>query len=170
LKQCDLLIVIGTSLLVHPFASLVNYVRPEVPRVLINREAVGPFVRSSRDKRDSFWEGDADEGVRRLAEELGWTEEMEGMIDEGSEKLGKEWAAMAGGDDNSGEGREEAKKNVEERAVEVEKAVAGDGNEDGHGDGNRDGSRDGNRDVDDLEKAIAEQLNLIGKDDDKAKI
>lgn len=94
----------------HPFASLVNYVRPEVPRVLINREAVGPFVRSSRDKRDSFWEGDADEGVRRLAEELGWTEEMEGMIDEGSEKLGKEWAAMAGGDDNSGEGREERRR------------------------------------------------------------
>ena len=31
----------GTSLTVHPFASLVDNVADQVPRVLINREAVG---------------------------------------------------------------------------------------------------------------------------------
>jgi hypothetical protein len=44
------------------------------------------------DSRDRFWEGDADDGVRRMAKELGWGEELEEMIREGTEKLEKEWA------------------------------------------------------------------------------
>lgn len=110
------MIVIGTSLQVHPFASLPNYVQPHVPRLLINREAVGPFshLASSRstngrslvsmlssltteekeedESRDRFWEGDADDGVRRMAKELGWGDELEEMIKEGTERLEKEWA------------------------------------------------------------------------------
>jgi NAD+-dependent protein deacetylase sirtuin 2 len=39
--KCDMLLVIGTSLSVQPFASLVNRVRPEVPRVLINMKPAG---------------------------------------------------------------------------------------------------------------------------------
>lgn len=125
LTICDLLIVIGTSLQVHPFASLPNYVQPHVPRLLINREPVGPFshLASSRstngrslvsmlgslttedkdedddESRDRFWEGDADDGVRRMAKELGWGEELEEMIKEGTERFEKEWAdELAGGD------------------------------------------------------------------------
>jgi len=126
LTICDLLIVIGTSLQVHPFASLPNYVQPHVPRLLINREPVGPFshLASSRstngrslvsmlgslttedkdeddddDSRDRFWEGDADDGVRRMAKELGWGEELEEMIKEGTERLENEWADdLTGGD------------------------------------------------------------------------
>jgi NAD-dependent deacetylase sirtuin 2 len=41
--KCDLLLVIGTSLQVQPFASLIARVKEHVPRVLINREAVGTF-------------------------------------------------------------------------------------------------------------------------------
>ncbi|EGG16687.1 ankyrin repeat-containing protein [Cavenderia fasciculata] len=43
LRKCDLLIIIGTSLSVYPFASLVNDVQSHVPRILINKDAVGPF-------------------------------------------------------------------------------------------------------------------------------
>lgn len=39
--KCDLLLVMGTSLTVAPFSSLVNKTKDDVPRVLINREAVG---------------------------------------------------------------------------------------------------------------------------------
>ena len=39
--KADLLIVIGTSLKVHPFASLVSRVGPSVPRVLINNVRAG---------------------------------------------------------------------------------------------------------------------------------
>lgn len=41
LPKCELLIIMGTSLVVHPFASLVDNVPDETPRLLINLEAVG---------------------------------------------------------------------------------------------------------------------------------
>ena len=40
-SSCDLLIVMGTSLLVYPFAGLTGRVGPFVPRLLLNREATG---------------------------------------------------------------------------------------------------------------------------------
>eukprot|EP00913_Durusdinium_trenchii_P003300 g3054.t1 len=40
-ETCDMLIVIGTSLVVEPFASLVGKVSPSAPRLLINREPSG---------------------------------------------------------------------------------------------------------------------------------
>ena len=39
--KCDLLIVMGTSLQVQPFASLIEQVPKNIPRLLINREKVG---------------------------------------------------------------------------------------------------------------------------------
>ena len=39
-KQCDLLIVLGTSLVVQPFASLIDRVGPHCPRLLINMEVI----------------------------------------------------------------------------------------------------------------------------------
>lgn len=41
LPEADLLIVIGTSLVVHPFAGLIADVQDHVPRVLINMEPAG---------------------------------------------------------------------------------------------------------------------------------
>lgn len=39
--KCDLLIIMGTSLKVQPFASLVDAVPDTTPRLLINREKSG---------------------------------------------------------------------------------------------------------------------------------
>lgn len=41
LATCDLLIVMGTSLVVHPFAGLVGYATRTAPRMLINRDQAG---------------------------------------------------------------------------------------------------------------------------------
>ena len=41
--KCDLLIVMGTSLVVQPFASLVDRVPANCPRLLLNRDAVALF-------------------------------------------------------------------------------------------------------------------------------
>lgn len=41
LPSCDLLIVMGTSLVVHPFAGLVGYAARTAPRMLINRDQAG---------------------------------------------------------------------------------------------------------------------------------
>jgi len=55
-KKCDLVIVIGTSLAVYPFAGLPNYVSKECPRLLINRELVGNFRHGKKDNiRDVFY-------------------------------------------------------------------------------------------------------------------
>ena len=73
LRNADLLIVIGTSLTVHPFASLVDLVPDDCPRVLINLDEVGNF-----DRQDDFvLLGKCDDIVRELCRELGWEEELE---------------------------------------------------------------------------------------------
>ncbi|EAW12410.1 SIR2 family NAD-dependent protein deacylase [Aspergillus clavatus NRRL 1] len=72
--EADLMIVMGTSLKVAPCSRLPGQVREGVPRVLINREKAGDVgVRPN----DLCILGDCDDGVRKLADILGWTEEME---------------------------------------------------------------------------------------------
>jgi NAD-dependent histone deacetylase SIR2 len=84
----DLIIVMGTSLSVHPFASLPQFAREGVPRVLINKERVGDF--GSRPD-DVVILGDCDDGVRKLADALGWGDELESMWVEVNGKVkGKE--------------------------------------------------------------------------------
>jgi NAD-dependent deacetylase sirtuin 3 len=76
-SKCDLLLVMGTSLEVEPFASLVTLSRHSVPRLLFNREMVGPF-RSSRCRHtDVTVRGDVVESVRVLVQGAGWEVELE---------------------------------------------------------------------------------------------
>jgi NAD+-dependent protein deacetylase SIR2 len=75
--DADLLIVIGTSLRVFPFAALVDQVRPTVPRIVINNqrvgdtmfflcdEAVGEGVNSESSGSDSGEEGTTSRRRRR---------------------------------------------------------------------------------------------------------
>lgn len=69
--RADLLVVVGTSLEVHPFASLVDL--GGMPRVLINREDVGPFdfAANATVPRDVFLQGDADATIEALAAAAG---------------------------------------------------------------------------------------------------
>lgn len=81
-KECDLLIIMGTSLEVQPFASLVGQPHSRCVRFLINREPVGHSSRflyesdtlrfgKKNNKRDIAWLGDCDEGVLELADKIG---------------------------------------------------------------------------------------------------
>ncbi|RMZ87058.1 hypothetical protein DV736_g5717, partial [Chaetothyriales sp. CBS 134916] len=72
--MADLVIIMGTSLQVQPFASLPSFVNVDTPRVLINKELVGGL--GSRPD-DVLLLGDCDEGVRKLADALGWREDLE---------------------------------------------------------------------------------------------
>ena len=74
LREADLCIVMGTSLSVHPFASLPDLCAQGVPRVLINLERVGGL--GSR-ADDVLLLGDCDSEVRKLAAALGWARELE---------------------------------------------------------------------------------------------
>ncbi|XP_074514652.1 NAD-dependent protein deacetylase sirtuin-3, mitochondrial isoform X1 [Sebastes fasciatus] len=81
----DLLIVMGTSLEVEPFASLAGAVHSSVPRLLINRDLVGPFAWRRR-PQDVVQLGDVVNGVQALVDALGWTQELDALMAAGAEK------------------------------------------------------------------------------------
>ena len=87
LQDADLLLVLGTSLAVFPFASLVDRVSKDTPRLLINRDPVGPFKYKTH--RDVCLLGDCDAGVDKLCELLGWTEELHELERREKEALNK---------------------------------------------------------------------------------
>lgn len=71
LAQGDLVIVMGTSLRVFPFASLIGMVPAEVPIVLVNRENTG-----INRENFLFLQGDIDERLKGLIGELGWNDKL----------------------------------------------------------------------------------------------
>uniref|UniRef100_A0A3B5RAJ7 NAD-dependent protein deacetylase n=1 Tax=Xiphophorus maculatus TaxID=8083 RepID=A0A3B5RAJ7_XIPMA len=82
----DLLIVMGTSLEVEPFASLAGAVRSSVPRLLINRDLVGPFAWGRR-PHDVTQLGDVVSGVKELVDALDWTRELDALMAAGSQEI-----------------------------------------------------------------------------------
>lgn len=68
------------TLQIEPFASLVNTVRSTVPRLLLNRHAVGPFKRVPLRRGDHMELGDLEVTVRRFAGMLGWSSEIEELM------------------------------------------------------------------------------------------
>lgn len=68
----------GTSLTVHPFASLTSIVPPSCPRILINLQRAGDI---GRRPNDVVILQECDSAVWELCEELGWTEELKRLWD-----------------------------------------------------------------------------------------
>lgn len=71
----------------EPFASLSGAVRGSVPRLLMNRDLVGPFAWGSSRHSDVAQLGDVVSGVRKLADALGWMSELEALIAEEGQKV-----------------------------------------------------------------------------------
>ncbi|KAG7088084.1 hypothetical protein E1B28_012115 [Marasmius oreades] len=78
IQKADLLIVIGTSLTVHPFASLASHPFLSCPRVLINLDSVGDFD----EEDDIILLGKCDEVVKDLCRLLGWEDELNRLWEE----------------------------------------------------------------------------------------
>jgi len=89
-KQCDLLIIMGSSLLVQPFASLIDQVSDVCPRLLINKEKAGIVKDLPRllmgeglqyenpgNYRDVYQEGDTDSVSQLISEKLGWQADLQ---------------------------------------------------------------------------------------------
>lgn len=77
--EVEIAIVAGTSLTVYPFASLPSEVTKRSLRLLINNEVVGDFKHGKR-KTDVLAISDCDEAANILAELLGWSEELDELI------------------------------------------------------------------------------------------
>ncbi|KAJ1972888.1 NAD-dependent protein deacetylase sirtuin-2 [Dimargaris xerosporica] len=99
-SRCDLLIVMGTSLQVEPFASLIDEVSLKTPRLLINLEKcrTGPRVGKTgfdfdgswhKYRRDALHLGTCDEGCLQLAELLGWKEDLLSLHENEHRRLGE---------------------------------------------------------------------------------
>jgi len=100
LAEADLLIVMGSSLQVQPFASLVDMVGRRTPRLLINRERVGEgfsmsffsppqangFNFGEGNYRDALCLGNCDDGVRELSQLLGWEHDLDALIQGGTHR------------------------------------------------------------------------------------
>ncbi|KAJ7080504.1 DHS-like NAD/FAD-binding domain-containing protein [Mycena epipterygia] len=71
--KADLLIIMGTSMTVHPFAGLAERAGPSCPRVLINLDRVGSI---GRRPNDVVVLDKCDDVVRKLCKELGWEDEL----------------------------------------------------------------------------------------------
>ncbi|KAK4474918.1 hypothetical protein MN116_002025 [Schistosoma mekongi] len=99
LNNCDLLIIMGTSLTVLPFCAMIHRVGSDIPRLYINREynngstesglqsfimrfMVAGFKQSylkwgePGNKRDVFWSGNTDDGVLKISELVGWKDDL----------------------------------------------------------------------------------------------
>lgn len=113
-SQADLMIIIGTSLTVHPFASLPDMALEGTPRVLLNMERVGTL--GSRPD-DVLLLGDCDSQVRRLADELGWRDDLEALYKEvGGPEAAREPATPAAK-------QEILEEEIEKLTTEVEQAL-----------------------------------------------
>lgn len=79
-SACDLVIVLGTSLQVAPVANIPDWVKKDVPRLLINREKVGSF--KGNYPTDVFMEGDCDESIQKLCQMAEWEKELNQIYSE----------------------------------------------------------------------------------------
>ncbi|XP_023954883.1 NAD-dependent protein deacetylase sirtuin-2 [Bicyclus anynana] len=103
-QQCDMLIIMGSSLEVQPFASLIDMVPDCCPRLLINREKAGmrsPLMKlwglgggglqlEEGSVRDVAWLGDCDDGCLVVADKLGWGDELRALVAREHERLERE--------------------------------------------------------------------------------
>lgn len=103
--KCGLLIIIGSSLTVMPFAQLIQRVPSNCPRLLINktksgynmpaifkilRPSTGLLYDRKNNTRDVAYLGDCDEGCLRLAKLLHWDDELQDLRQARSNQLDQE--------------------------------------------------------------------------------
>ncbi|XP_039572468.1 NAD-dependent protein deacetylase sirtuin-2 [Passer montanus] len=87
-EKVDLLLIMGTSLQVQPFASLISSCPPSCQPVCLPQSDPlmslmgfgGMDFDSDKAYRDVAWLGDCDSGCLALAELLGWKEELEELV------------------------------------------------------------------------------------------
>lgn len=85
-NEVEIAIVAGTSLTVYPFASLPSEVNDDAIRVLVNKEIAGDFKVDKR-SLDILILKDCEEFVEKICELLGWSSELEKLIENGKKEV-----------------------------------------------------------------------------------
>jgi NAD-dependent SIR2 family protein deacetylase len=80
-RSCDLMIVAGTALQVHPFSSTITQCYQEIPKVLMNLENTAhDFTDLEKYPERCFLKGKCDETVLQLCRDLGWTKDLNKLM------------------------------------------------------------------------------------------
>lgn len=116
----DAMIVVGTSLTVAPFAHLPDLASRDCPRLLVNMEQVGSL--GSRHD-DVLLLGDCDSGIRKLADELGWRDELEALYKEVGGPKAQEPVKEQERPKTKAEKHEELEDEIEKLTSEVDHAL-----------------------------------------------
>jgi NAD-dependent SIR2 family protein deacetylase len=74
--KCKLMVIMGTSLQVQPFSSVVDWVSQDIPRFLLNKEPAGDFAHGNTSPNDCFIKGDCQEIIRAVIDDLKWTDDL----------------------------------------------------------------------------------------------
>ncbi|GAA6050173.1 hypothetical protein JCM3770_000437 [Rhodotorula araucariae] len=142
-SRADLLLVLGTSLTVGPFNSLLHRVPSACPRVLLNLETVGEApaaaaaargrnvdgfdfdARTARPDglRDVRWLGEADRGVEELCRLLGWDAELHRLKEQGWREIDEAEGRAPAPRGEAREGEEDADEDREEKRDQVVERV-----------------------------------------------
>lgn len=84
-NECDLMIVMGTGLAVSPFNQMVDSVKTECPKVLINLnncDEAGYDFKSKFFPERLYLHGKCDDVVVKICKDCGWNDEFMGRIKE----------------------------------------------------------------------------------------
>ncbi|XP_078062961.1 NAD-dependent protein deacetylase sirtuin-2 [Mustelus asterias] len=140
--KCDLLIIMGTSLQVQPFASLASRVPDTTPRLLINKEitrqgdplmallGLGTSLDFDSEKayRDVAYVGSCDDGCLALADLLGWKDELEDIVKKEHALIDSKTESAQGATGPQAPDRKESEPETKRREpagdVETEKAAS----------------------------------------------
>jgi NAD-dependent SIR2 family protein deacetylase len=80
LKDIDLIIIMGTSLKVYPFAGIPEYAKPEADIVVFNWDRVGDFVYEKIGTNSVFIQGKTDENIIKFLKDANLYDEFEGFL------------------------------------------------------------------------------------------
>jgi len=136
LPRARILLVVGTSLSVQPFASLINHVDDRCLRVLVNRDPVGvrdkriptfvaqqlglggfEFDDPRRNYRDVALLGDCDAEIFNLAEALGWKDDLQRLVDDARRRWQQKRTRGGGSNNNNNNNGAEWDPNAVDRAT-----------------------------------------------------
>jgi len=86
-ESCDLMLVMGTALMVSPFNTLVEMAPHGTPQVLINRENTVPVYDFTKGFYRLFLPGNCDDTVMEIIKAAGWLAEYEAIVQEYDSKF-----------------------------------------------------------------------------------
>ena len=129
INDIDLIIVMGTSLKVYPFAAIPEYANKDVKKVVFNMEKVGSYRYDKIKNESLFIEGKTDQNILKFLKEVKLYDEFEKFI---KEEYGQELKDIAGEEKELMNVKElEEKRKLDRIREELEDLQLKDGEKDG---------------------------------------